>query len=81
MCPGERGTVIPQTEYTGRNKYNFSLCGVGRSIPNPDGMVKVDENATVPFYALRVDEYIPNTDISVQDTSHIVEIAMSYRIV
>jgi len=44
-------------------------------------MVKVDENATVAFYALRVDEYIPNTDISVQDTSHIVEIAMSYRIV
>jgi len=41
-------------------------------------VVKVDENATVAFRALMADEDIPNTDISVQDTSHVVEIAMSY---
>src|SRR5882672_5302521 len=80
MCPGERGTVIPLMRYTGRNKYNFSFCGVGRSIPNPDGMVKVDENATVAFCTLRIDENIPDTDIAVQDTSHVVEVAMSYRV-
>jgi len=42
-------------------------------------MVKVNEDATVTFCALRVDENIPDTDISVQDTSHVVKVAMSYR--
>ena len=43
-------------------------------------MVKVNEDATVAFYTLRVDKYILNTDISVQDTRNVVDIAMSYRV-
>ncbi len=42
-------------------------------------MVKVNEDATVAFYTLRVDKYILNTDISVQDTN-VVDIAMGYRV-
>ena len=42
-------------------------------------MIKVNEDATVAFYTLHVNKYIPNTDISVQDTSYVVDIAMSYR--
>jgi len=34
----------------------------------------------VAFHALSVDEYILNTDISVKDTSHVMEISMSYRV-
>jgi len=80
MCPGERGTVIPLTGYTGRIEYNFSFCGVGRNVPNPDGMVKIDENATVAFYTFRIDENVPDTYITVQDSSHVVDVAMSYRV-
>src|SRR5882724_3030531 len=80
MCPAENGNVIPLTTYTGGNEYNFRFCGVGRSIPNPDGMVKVDENATVAFCTLRIDENISDTNIAVQDTSHVVEVAMSCRV-
>ena len=42
-------------------------------------MVKINEDATVAFYTPHVDKYILNTDISVQDTSYVVDIAMSYR--
>ena len=43
-------------------------------------MVKVNEDATVVFYTLHVDKYIIHTDISVQDTSHVVDIAMNYGV-
>jgi hypothetical protein len=42
-------------------------------------VIKVDEDATIALHTIRIDEDIPNANVTVQNTRNIMEFAMGYR--